>query len=232
MIEELYFSSKEIKSMLRVSDCELMHMRVSGELKFVKKGNAFLYKLHDKSLLLKHPLASQLFYWYQDKHAISLDNTPKESESIESTIMMIDSILLPISKTFGSVTITYGFVSSELNKYIQKNSSSGTYPSIDQHAASELNNVNNHICKRHGLACDFIVNGYEERMDEVMLFIVKNLSFDKIYFYGNDRPLHVSVGNESERHLQVMNVSDKGRRIPGRKAYGNKAKILAEELNR
>jgi hypothetical protein len=29
-----------------------------------------------------------------------------------------------------------------------------------------------------------------------------------------------------------MNVSDKGRRIPGRKAYGNKAKILAEELNR
>lgn len=69
-------------------------------------------------------------------------------------------------------------------------------------------------------------------MNEVMLFIVKNLSFDKVYFYGNDRPLHVSVGSESERHLQIMNVSDKGRRIPGRKAYGNKAKILAEELNR
>ena len=209
-----------------------MHMRISGELKFIKKGNAFFYKLHDKHLLLKHPLASQLFNWYQDKHAISLDNTPKESESLESTIMMIETVLLPICKKFGNVTITYGFVSSELNKYIQKNSSSGTYPSIDQHAASELNNVNNHICKRHGLACDFIVNGYEERMDEVMLFIVKNLSFDKIYFYGNDRPLHVSVGNESERHLQVMNVSDRGRRIPGKKAYGKKAKILAEELNR
>jgi len=232
MPKELLFSSKDFKKLLQVSDCELMHMRVSGELNFVKKGNAFLYKLHDKHLLLKHPLANQLFNWYQGKHAINLDNTPKEIESIESTVMMIETVLLPISKRLGNVTITYGFVSSELNKYIQKNSSSGTYPSIDQHAASELNNANNHICKRHGLACDFIVNGYEERMNEVMLFIVKNLSFDKVYFYGNHRPLHVSVGSESERHLQIMNVSDKGRRIPGRKAYGNKAKILAEELNR
>jgi len=232
MPQELLFSSKDFKKLLGISDCKLMHMRVSGELKFVKKGNAFLYKLHDKHLLLNHPLANQLFNWYQDKHAISFDNTPKESESIESIIMMIDAILLPVYKKFGNITITYGFVSSELNKYIQKNSSSGTYPSIDQHAASELNSVNNHICKRHGLACDFIVSGYEERMDEVMLFIVKNLSFDKVYFYGNDRPLHVSVGNESERHLQIMNVSEKGKRIPGKKAYGTKAKILAEELNR
>jgi len=27
-----------------------------------------------------------------------------------------------------------------------------------------------------------------------------------------------------------MNISDKGRRIPGRKAYSNEAKILAEKL--
>lgn len=232
MPQELLFSSKDFKKLLQVSDCELMHMRESGELNFVKKGNAFLYKLHDKYLLLKHPLANQLFNWYQGKHAISLNNIPKESESIESTIMMIETVLLPICKGLGNVTITYGFVSSELNKYIQKNSSSGTYPSIDQHAASELNNLNNHICKRHGLACDIIVSGYEERMEEVVLFIVKNLSFDKVYFYGKNRPLHVSVGNEPERHLQIMNVSDKGRRIPGRKAFGNKAIILAEELNR
>ncbi|MFT5757820.1 MAG: hypothetical protein ACI9LM_002556 [Alteromonadaceae bacterium] len=230
MPQNLLFSSKEFKKLLSISDCELMHMRVSGELKFVKKGNAFLYKLHDKHLLLKHPIANQLFNWYQNKHDISLDNIPKASESIQSTIMMIETILLPISKKFGDINITYGFVSYELNKYIQKNSSSGTYPSIDQHAASELNNANNHICKRHGLACDFIVYGYENQMDKVMLFIVNNLSFDKIYFYGHDKPIHVSVGNESERHLQVMNVSDKGRRIPGRKAYGNEAKVLAEEL--
>jgi hypothetical protein len=230
MAQELLFSSKDFKKLLGASDCELMHMRVSGELKFVKKGNAFLYQLHNKNLLLKHPLANQLFNWYQNKHNISLDNIPQANESIQSAIMMIETVLLPISKKFGDIKITYGFVSSALNKYIQKNSSSGTYPSIDQHAASELNNANNHICKRHGLACDFIVSGYEKQMDQVMLFIANNLDFDKIYYYGHDKPLHVSVGNESERHLQIMNVSDKGRRIPGRKAYGNKAKILAEEL--
>ncbi|NRB62239.1 MAG: hypothetical protein HRU40_04270 [Saprospiraceae bacterium] len=230
MPQDLLFSSKDFKQLLGVSDCELMHMRVSGNLKFVKKGSAFLYQLHDKQLLLKHPIATQLLNWYQKKHLISIDNSPKEAESINSTLMLIETILLPVSKRFGDIKITYGFVSPELNRYIQKNSSSGTYPSIDQHAASELNNANNHICKRHGLACDFIVNGYEKQMGKVMLFIVNNLGFDKIYYYGKDKPLHVSVGDKSERHLQIMNVSDKGRRIPGKKAYGNKAKVLAEEL--
>ena len=230
MQQEILFSSKEFKQLLGVSDCELMHMRVSGKLKFIKKGSSFLYKLHDEQLLLKHPIANQLFNWYQNKHSISLDNIPKASESILSTIMMIERVLLPISKKLGDINVTYGFVSPELNRYIQKHSSSGTYPSIDQHAASELNQANKQICKRHGLACDFIVNGYEKQMDKVMLFIVNNLNFDKIYYYGNDRPLHVSVGNKSERHLQIMNVSDQGRRIPGKKAYGNEAKMLAEEL--
>lgn len=205
-------------------------MRVSGKLDFEKKGNAFLYQLHDKKLLLKHPVANNLLNWYQEKHVISLDNFPKDVESINSILELIETVLLPVNKKFGDVKITYGFVSQELNRYIQKNSSTGTYPTIDQHSASELNNANNHICKRHGIACDFFINGFENKMDQVMLFIVKNLDFDKIYYYGNDRPIHVSVGNKSEKHLQIMNVSANGRRIPGKKAYGNEAIILAEEL--
>jgi len=230
MSQNLLFSSKDFKKLLDVSDCELMHMRVSGKLEFVKQGNAFFYKLHDKQLLLKHPITNQLLNWYQEKHPIEIDNSPKEVESINSILMLIEAVLLPVSQKFCDVKITYGFVSSELNRYIQKNSSSGTSPSIDQHAASELNQANNQISKRHGLACDFTVNSYENKMDQVMLFIVNNLSFDKVYYYGNDKPLHVSVGNKAARHLQIMNISDKGRRIPGRKAYGNKAKVLAEEL--
>jgi hypothetical protein len=229
MPQEILFSSKEFKQLLDVSDCDLMHMRVSGELKFIKKGSAFLYKLHDKKLLLKHPLANQLFNWYQERRDISLDNVPKESESIDSALLMIETVLLPINNEFGDINITYGFVSAELNKYIQKNSSSGTYPSIDQHSASEPNNADNKICKRHGLACDFTISGYEKEMDKVMNFIVNNLDFDKIYYYGESRPIHVSVGEKAEKHLQIMNVSDKGRRIPGKKAFGNKAKVLAEE---
>ena len=180
--------------------------------------------------LLKHPLANQLLNWYQKKHHICIDNSPKEVESIKSIFMLVETVLIPVSKKFGEIKITYGFVSPELNRYIQRNSSSGTYPSTDQHAASELNQANNQICNRQGLACDFIVNGYEKQVGQIMLFIVNNLDFDKIYYYGNDKPLHVSVGDKSEKHLQIMDVSKNGRRIPGKKAYGNKAKVLAEEL--
>ena len=224
------FPSKEFKQLLDISDCELMHLRVSGKVNFIKKGNAFLYELQDEQQLLKHPISSKLFDWYLDKHAINIHNNPKEAESINSVISIIKEILLPIYRHFGNINITYGFVSSELNRYIQKHSSSGTCPSIDQHSASELNQANNNICKRHGLACDFFVEGYESEMDTIMLFIVKNLEFDKIYYYGKNNPIHVSVGNKSEKHLQIMNVSDNGRRIPGRKAYGNEAVKLAEEL--
>ena len=185
--------------------------------------------MKQESLLL-HPLAKQLLNWYQKKHHICIDNSPKEVESIKSILMLVETVLIPVSKKFGEIKITYGFVSPELNRYIQRNSSSGTYPSTDQHAASELNQANNQICNRQGLACDFIVNGYEKQVGQIMLFIVNNLDFDKIYYYGKDKPLHVSVGDKSEKHLQIMDVSKNGRRIPGKKAYGNKAKLLAEEL--
>jgi hypothetical protein len=43
MQEKEYISSKDAKAILKVQDCDLMHIRTSGKLKFVKKGNAFLY---------------------------------------------------------------------------------------------------------------------------------------------------------------------------------------------
>lgn len=36
-------SSKEAKAALKVQDCDLMHIRTSGKLNFVKNGNAFMY---------------------------------------------------------------------------------------------------------------------------------------------------------------------------------------------
>lgn len=41
--EEKYANIKETMESLKVSSCELMHMRVSGNLKFIKKGNAYFY---------------------------------------------------------------------------------------------------------------------------------------------------------------------------------------------
>lgn len=46
---ESWLSSKEAKKVLRVSSCELMHLRVSGKLIYKKQGNAFLYQIPAKS---------------------------------------------------------------------------------------------------------------------------------------------------------------------------------------
>ncbi|MBH0011429.1 hypothetical protein I6F66_04980 [Pseudoalteromonas sp. NZS100_1] len=43
-----WFSSKETIKLLKISDCELMHRRERGELKFEKRGRAFFYFIESK----------------------------------------------------------------------------------------------------------------------------------------------------------------------------------------
>jgi hypothetical protein len=45
---ENWLSSKEIKAQMKISGCELMHLREAGELEFKKVGNGYLYKLPNK----------------------------------------------------------------------------------------------------------------------------------------------------------------------------------------
>lgn len=47
MIKEL--TSSEIKKLLKLSDCQLMHLRVSGKLPFKKKGNRYIYFIDVKN---------------------------------------------------------------------------------------------------------------------------------------------------------------------------------------
>jgi hypothetical protein len=42
---ENWLSSKEIKTRLKITGCELMHLREKGKLEFQKVGNAYFYKL-------------------------------------------------------------------------------------------------------------------------------------------------------------------------------------------
>lgn len=39
-----WLSSKDIKKQLKLSGCELMHLRERGELEYKRVGNAFFYK--------------------------------------------------------------------------------------------------------------------------------------------------------------------------------------------
>ena len=124
---------------------------------------------------------------YQHRHDIDIDNRPTDSDSRVLICDLIAQLLIPVQREFGDITISYGFTSAALNRYIQKNSPAGTCPAIDQHSGFETNKNNNVICKRGGLACDFRVAGFEGRMNVVTKFVVDNLCFDNLYYYGVNR---------------------------------------------
>jgi hypothetical protein len=189
-----------MKKLLKISDCELMHLRASEKLQYQRSGNAYLYSLPNEMSLLSHPLGKQLLDWHLNKYPETLSNTPspKSKPYLE---MLISEILIPTERKFGALTITYGFTSSKLAAYISK---------------------------RTGSACDFIVSN--QSMAEITRFIVKNLSFDRLYYYGDNRPIHISISDTPVKHLQIMCESDIGQRYPGKKAFGDNAILLAESL--
>lgn len=52
-LEKHYISTKEVKTILQVRGCDVMHFRESGKLQFTKKGNAFWYLRSDVEKLEK-----------------------------------------------------------------------------------------------------------------------------------------------------------------------------------
>jgi hypothetical protein len=223
----LYFTASEMKALLNIDDCELMHLRAIEKLRFHRSGNVFSYALPDGESVLSHPIGKQLLDWYLNKHPNALCNKPT-ADSIPYLEKLVSDILIPTERRFGALSITYGFTSSKLAAHITKNSPGGTAPQLDQHAACELNSKGTKISKRIGSACDFIVSN--QSMADVTRFIVKNLDFDRIYYYGDDRPIHVSISQTPVKHLQLMSESSLGRRYPAKKAYGDNAILLAASI--
>jgi hypothetical protein len=43
---------------------------------------------------------------------------------------------------------------------------------------------------------------------------VENTPFDRLYFYGDDRPIHVSVGPDNSRQVVLMRKGKSGKLIP------------------
>jgi hypothetical protein len=178
--------------------------------------------------VLEVPIGQQLIDWYTTKHDVTLCNKPIQANSILTLENLIIKVLLPVYEKFSSIDITYGFTSAALKKYISTNAPKGTAPTLDQHASCEMNNAHSLICNRGGASCDFIVPNVPT--NEVVLFIVENLDYDRIYFYGKDRPLHVSCADDPAKHLQIMSENDKGKRYPSKRKYGSAVIELAREL--
>jgi hypothetical protein len=141
-----------------------------------------------------------------------LSNQAKDSRTLDAIQQICLDVLEPVVKQFGSLTLTYGLCSNDLLLQIKKKSSPGIAPQLDQHAGYEVNSRGNRICKRDGFACDFYVVGIDSLT--VAQWIVENLPFDRLYFYGKDRPLHVSIAPENNYAITLLEQAPSERRIP------------------
>ncbi|WP_207002089.1 DNA phosphorothioation-associated putative methyltransferase [Trinickia mobilis] len=137
-----------------------------------------------------------------------VENVPRRPESFNALHDLASKILDPIIDYFGGIKLTYGFCSHALSKRIKTRIA----PQLDQHAAYECTSTGKLFCERGGAACDFIVP--DEDMEEVSRWIMENLPFDRLYFYGKGHPIHVSYAEEPQGAAYEMRETTNGRRIP------------------
>jgi hypothetical protein len=155
----------------------------------------------------------QLIECGETQQRIGLANCPKQPDSYTALNDLALHILDPVIDYFGMISLTYGFCSHELGKHINKQ----VAPKLDQHAAHELNTKKNLICPRLGAAIDFIVD--DENMREVADWVAENTPFDRLYFYGENRAIHVSYGPEHKGEYIDLVMSETGRQVPKVRRY-------------
>ena len=148
------------------------------------------------------------------KYAHQIDNTPKNIESISALKDLNQIIVDPIIDRFGKdrFKLTYGFCSPDLKRYLEKKDpvtgikNGRIDPSRDQHMAHEVKSKGKYYCERLGAACDFLILdlGSDCLVDWI---ISQKLPFDSLYFYGNDRPIHISYGSQHKRDIWTFTVT-------------------------
>lgn len=151
-----------------------------------------------------------------------IENLPLQPDTWRALSLLATQILDPIVDQFGPLSLTYGFCSPELARKIAKNRNPHIAPKLDQHCSHEVNQNQKLICDRLGAACDFTVidnpAGTAVDMQQVAAWICENLKFDRLYYYGKDRPLHISIGPQMNQFLQTMKTNaDTGHRVPSKK---------------
>ena len=137
-------------------------------------------------------------------------NLPAELETFIALQALATHILDPVISKYGTIELTYGFGSAELVRRMLP--PKRVAPKLDQHAGFERNAAGQFICDRLGAACDFLVKGKDMR--EVALWVFNNTPVDRLYFYGNDKPIHVSFSETGKHQFVELITRDNGRRVP------------------
>lgn len=132
---------------------------------------------------------------------VTVENVPRRNATYEFMRQLANDILEPCLSEFGNLKLTYGFCGKSLSRAI-KNGNGGIYPALDQHAGMELKASGHMICPRGGMAADF--HCFPASSLQVAKFVVETLPFDRLYFYGKERPIHVSVNRELASQIVIM----------------------------
>jgi hypothetical protein len=128
-----------------------------------------------------------------------IDNRPLRDETYAAMRDLCSKVLDPVVDLFGPIKLTFGFVSSALDHEIRKVPPANTSRAGDQHAGCELNSRGNPYCRRLGMSYDFKAGRTGSKA--IAAWIHDKTEFDRLYWYGNDRPIHVSVGPDNSRRL-------------------------------
>ncbi|MDE2298509.1 MAG: DNA phosphorothioation-associated putative methyltransferase [Burkholderiales bacterium] len=139
---------------------------------------------------------------------LGIHNVPLRAETYNALYDLATCMLDPVIEYFGPIRLTYGFCSTSLSRQIAKRIA----PDLDQHAACEVNTRGKMICGRGGAACDFLVE--DEDMREVADWIVENLPYDRLYYYGRSSPIHVSFGPQLSAASYEMRPTPRGTLMP------------------
>lgn len=161
--------------------------------------------------------ASRFFSWRQLFHVgetwealqqrrAAPPNVPQQEDTWAAYASLAGELLDPLCEKFGRIEVTYGFASPELTKHIPGR----ICPSIDQHAGAEMRG-DVPICSRGGAAVDFMAHGSSL---DVLHWIAERLTFDRIYYYGPDRPLHLTWAAVPTGSVIHMQRGPSGRLIP------------------
>jgi DNA phosphorothioation-associated putative methyltransferase len=144
------------------------------------------------------------------QRATQLPNVPLNPATYNALHQLAADVLDPVIEYFGGIKLTYGFSSPALSRHINAR----VAPKLDQHASCEHRKNGDYVCERLGAACDFLVEN--ENMREVAEWILDKLPVDRLYFYGEDRPLHVSVGPQNKREAYAMVRRTSGHVVPAK----------------
>jgi DNA phosphorothioation-associated putative methyltransferase len=150
----------------------------------------------------------QLIECGDTQRRLGLPNVPIRPETYNALHGLCVNLLDPLIDYFGAIRLTYGFASPGLTKHI----AGSIAPRLDQHACCELTVNGTPVCTRGGAACDFIVE--DEDMRVVADWITANLPFDRLYFYGPDRPIHLSFSTNPAAEAFEMVRGTSGRPMP------------------